>query len=55
MPFRLEIDSIDDLIKFVELVKGGNVKKEIKELIDELNQSTNPLLKAIDSQGGTNG
>lgn len=47
--FHLEINSIGEFITFVMVIRGGNLDLEkLKQLTQELNQSSDPLKKAVE-------
>lgn len=54
---RIEINSIEDLIAFVEIIKGKPVDlSSLKGLKDKLDTSTDALAEAVKDQGEiTNG
>lgn len=50
--FKIEINSLEDFIVFVSIIRGEDLPdiKKIKALTTELNTDSNILQKAIDSQ-----
>ena len=54
--FHLEINSLDDFFRFIEIIKGKEIDpKEIKKLTETLNLSTDSLAEAVNREKTKNG